>query len=121
MSKTILNDVRWKVETGGVCRSIWSLIFRDLKYSNWFVTNKITGEKWRLRPSSGIVPTWVFSQDRRIPGTSPKDYIQFAKLARAGAEQTVADCVGTKSILYERLWQPLSRAVLNTDASEGSA
>jgi hypothetical protein len=48
MSSIVLNDNRWKVETGGLWRVLWSMIIRDIEYSNWLVTNKKTGEKWRL-------------------------------------------------------------------------
>ena len=48
MSSVVLNDLRWKVETGGFWRWLWSMIIRDIEYSNWLVTNKKTGEKWRL-------------------------------------------------------------------------
>ncbi len=48
MSSVVLNDNRWKVESGGLWRSLWSMIFRDLEYSNWLVTNKKTDETWRL-------------------------------------------------------------------------
>lgn len=80
-----------------------------------------TGEAWSLRPSSGPVPLWLFSPKRRVPGSAPRDYLDIWRLARAGEDSTVAECVNTQGVLYERLWQPLSRAVLNTDAQEGSA
>jgi len=80
-----------------------------------------SGKQWRVRPSRGPIPFWLFSADRRVPGTSPGDYMEAVKLARAGDNMTIADCVDNNGPLYERLWQPLSRAALNTDASEGSA
>ena len=48
MSSVVLNDNCWKVESGGLWRSLWSIIIRDLEYSNWLVTNKKTDETWRL-------------------------------------------------------------------------
>ncbi|MEE2970659.1 MAG: hydroxysqualene dehydroxylase HpnE [Pseudomonadota bacterium] len=80
-----------------------------------------TGERWRLRPSDGRLPLWLFSADRRVPGSTLSDYKDVLHIARAGPEHSVADRVDTRGVLYDRLWQPLSRAVLNTDASEGSA
>lgn len=81
-----------------------------------------TGERWRVRPGGGLLPTWIMSADRRIPGTSTGDYLkQVYRLSRAGKQDTVLAAVGSESRLYEMLWQPLSRAALNTDASEGSA
>ena len=81
-----------------------------------------TGERWRVRPGGGFLPTWIFAADRRIPGTKPRDYLkQVYRLRRAGKQDTVLSAVGAESILYDTLWQPLCRAALNTDASEASA
>ena len=30
-----------------------------------------TGERWRLRPNAGAFPWWIFSRNRRVPGTGP--------------------------------------------------
>lgn len=80
-----------------------------------------TGERWRLRPNGGLVPFWIWSFKRRVPGSAVSDYMGAIRLARAGSTETVADCVDPTSRLYDKLWQPLVRAVLNTDASEASA
>lgn len=48
MTSEILNDNRWRAESGGLWRTLWSLITRDIESSNWLVTNKKTGETWRL-------------------------------------------------------------------------
>lgn len=80
-----------------------------------------TGQRWRLRPNAGPIPIWPWVRNRRVPGSRPWHYLNLARLARAGDGQTVADCVGAGAPLYENFWQPISRAVLNTDASEGSA
>lgn len=81
-----------------------------------------TGERWRVRPGGGLLPTWIFSKDRRIPGTTTGDYLkQVYRLNRAGKSDTVLAAVGKESLLYETLWQPLCRAALNTDAAEASA
>lgn len=81
-----------------------------------------TGEQWRIRPGGGWLPTWILSADRRIPGTSAGEYLkQVYRLNRAGKQDTVVAAVGSNSVLYETLWQPLCRAALNTDATEASA
>ena len=33
-----------------------------------------SGERWVLRPNSGRLPWWIFSQTRRVPGTKWTDY-----------------------------------------------
>lgn len=80
-----------------------------------------TGDSWMLRPAGGWLPYWLLNPERRVPGSKIGDYREALNLARAGAGDTVADCVDTACVLYERLWQPLTRAVLNADAREASA
>lgn len=80
-----------------------------------------SGQRWRVQPGNGPLPFWLLSGSRRVAGSSLGDYASVVRLARAGPLDTVAECVGTDSILYERLWVPICRAVLNTDPKEGSA
>ena len=80
-----------------------------------------SGERWRLRPGPGPVPLWLLVPGRRIPGTTIREWLALPRLARARAADTVADCTGSEGALFDRLWQPLSRAALNTDAGEASA
>ena len=80
-----------------------------------------SGATWRVAPGSGAIPLWLLDRERRVAGSGLTDYLEIVRLARAQATDTVSDRVNTAGPLYERFWQPLSRAVLNTDASEGSA
>ena len=80
-----------------------------------------TGESWRIAPGRGPVPFWLLDRERRVAGSGLADYAGIARLAWAAPGDTVSDRVDTRGRLYERFWQPLCRAVLNTDASEGSA
>jgi squalene-associated FAD-dependent desaturase len=80
-----------------------------------------TGGQWTLRPTASLFPFWLFDAKRRVPGTRPSDYLEAIRLARADDNATVAQCVDVAGPLYERLWQPLCRAALNTDAAEASA
>jgi len=80
-----------------------------------------SGDRWRLMPTPGALPLWLLSQNRRVPGTRARDYLDVFQLARAHADDTVADCLDNSNPLFERMWQPLCRAVLNTDARTASA
>ncbi len=80
-----------------------------------------TGERWTLKINEGRWPSWLFDPDRRVPGTKPIDYLAAAPLMWAGRQKTVTDIVARSGPLYERLWQPLILAALNTDPHEGSA
>lgn len=80
-----------------------------------------SGLSWTLRLSSGKIPWWIFSKRWRVPGTWPGDYLQALRLALAGPDATVEQCLNSNSVLYRRFWEPMAVAVLNTKASEGAA
>jgi squalene-associated FAD-dependent desaturase len=80
-----------------------------------------SGERWTVRPNRGLVPIWPAVPGRRVPGTRFRDYLGAWRLACAGPEQTVAECLDPGTPLWPRFWEPLARAVLNTPPEEGSA
>ena len=80
-----------------------------------------TGRRWTVRPNAGRVPWWILHAGRRVPGTSAREYLSAFRLARVGPDRTVADCVGDCGVLFERFWEPLAVAVLNTPAAAGAA
>ncbi len=80
-----------------------------------------TGARWAVRPNEGRLPSWIFARDRRVPGTSARDYLSALKIFLAGRDKTVADCFDGSSVLYQRFWEPLTLAALNTPAGEGAA
>ena len=79
-----------------------------------------TGERWLLRPNAGRLPWWILDSRRRVPGTAFTDYLAGLRFALAGGGRTVTDCVGGGA-LFERFWEPLAVAVLNTPAELGAA
>ncbi len=80
-----------------------------------------TGEHWTVRPNAGRLPWWVLSPTRRVPGTKAADYLALSRLLRARKTQTIGELMACHGRLYERLWQPLLLAALNTDPPESSA
>jgi hydroxysqualene dehydroxylase len=80
-----------------------------------------SGERWSVRPNKGMLPWWVFCEDRRVPGTNAWDYLKALRLAFAGKNDTLAKCLGNSGPLFDRFWEPLGVAVLNTDANEAAA
>jgi squalene-associated FAD-dependent desaturase len=80
-----------------------------------------SGERWRVRLNDGPIPLWVFDRNARVPGSRLGDYVKAAKIALAGPDKTVSDVVDSKSVLYERFWEPLTLAVLNTTPQLGQA
>ena len=84
-----------------------------------------SGEAWTLRPNSGPLPWWVFAPGRRVPDTGLAGYAAAIRLCRAG-DRTVADLFdgppgSARRRLYERFWEPMAVAVLNTEADSGAA
>ena len=80
-----------------------------------------TGRRWQVRPNSGWVPWWVLCAGRRVPDTSARSYLSALRFRAAGPDRTVSDCVGRSGVLFERFWEPLAVAALNTPARVGAA
>jgi squalene-associated FAD-dependent desaturase len=80
-----------------------------------------TGERWELRPNRGAIPWWLFDPARRIPGTRPRDYLEALRLRRASAKATIAGVLDPGGLLFQRLWEPIAVAALNTGVNQGSA
>jgi squalene-associated FAD-dependent desaturase len=74
-----------------------------------------------LRPNAGLLPVWLLQKDRRVPESRLLDYLKAWRLASAGPEATVADCLRDSGVLWERFWAPLATAVLNTPPDQASA
>ena len=80
-----------------------------------------TGRRWQVQPGAGRLPWWVLRPGRRVPDTRARDYLCALAFMRAGPDRTVTDCVGESGAAFERFWEPLAVAVLNTPARSGAA
>ena len=80
-----------------------------------------TGRRWSFRPGAGRIPWWIFDKRRRVPDAPAWRYLSALRLAFAGPESTVRETLGNSGVLFERLWEPLAVAALNTSASTGAA
>jgi squalene-associated FAD-dependent desaturase len=88
-----------------------SVPFMDLK----------SGERWTLHANDGAIPWWIFVASRRVPGTSPLDYLSIFKLTRATPSQTIGEVLNCNGALYDKLLQPFLVAALNTEPKESAA
>ncbi|WP_395333063.1 hydroxysqualene dehydroxylase HpnE [Novosphingobium sp. BL-8H] len=79
------------------------------------------GRRWTVRINDGAVPWWVLARNRRVPGTSARDYLSLGRLLFGKANETVADRIGTEGALWSRLIDPVLLAILNTPPEMGSA
>ncbi len=80
-----------------------------------------TGERWQVRPNAGRLPWWIFDRRRRVPGTRARDYLSGLRFAAADGDSTVTDCVGDHGALFEKFWEPLAVAALNSPVRAGAA
>lgn len=80
-----------------------------------------TRERWTLKPNWGPLPWWVLAGERRVPDTRLWHYLSGLRIPFAKTSQTVADVIPTKGPLYQRFWEPLVVAVLNTAPDKGAA
>lgn len=80
-----------------------------------------TGERWTLRPNNGPLPWWIFFAGRRVPGTHLGDYLGGLAILCAGKQDRVTDRLDAAGPLWERFWEPLTVAALNTAPEEASA
>ena len=80
-----------------------------------------TGEHWTVRPNAGPVPWWIMARARRVPGSRARHYLAGLALARARDGETAAERLNGTGPLLEKLWEPLTVAVLNASVEEASA
>ena len=80
-----------------------------------------SGQRWCLRPNRGLIPWWIFYAARRVPDTNAWSYFGALSLAAAGQRRTVGELLGEDNVVFERFWEPLAVAALNTPARAGAA
>ncbi len=80
-----------------------------------------SGARWTVTPNEGLIPWWVFSRRRRVPGTSARDYLPIAKLLAAPSGKRIDEVIDCSGPLWERLLRPLLLAALNTEPETTSA
>jgi squalene-associated FAD-dependent desaturase len=79
-----------------------------------------TGARWTVQVNDGRVPWWVLDKARRVPGSTPRDYLPLARLLRAQSGR-VRDHVPVIGPVWTRLIEPVLLAALNTAPADASA
>ncbi len=95
---------------------------QDIRPAAFPFVDLANGDRWCLQPGAAVLPLWLFSPNRRVKGCGPAEHLrQIFRLLAARNGDTVASAVGQDSPLFEKLWTPLSLAVLNTAPGEADA
>lgn len=79
------------------------------------------GARWVIDINEGRVPYWVFSSKRRAAQTGWRDYLPALKILLAQEKALLSDLLDPQSPAYERFWEPLMLAVLNTPLDSAAA
>lgn len=81
-----------------------------------------SGERWTMRPTPGPIPWWIFMPGRRVSGSRAWHYMRGLRLLAARPDASVAEVLYNRDDpLWERLWKPLTLAILNTEPEAASA
>ena len=78
------------------------------------------GTDWAVRPAEGGLWKRLTAPIRQVPGARAVDALGVLRLAIAGRGATVMQALGPGALM-ERLWRPLTVAVLNADPEVASA
>ncbi|MGI9420824.1 MAG: hydroxysqualene dehydroxylase HpnE [Geminicoccaceae bacterium] len=80
-----------------------------------------TGERWAVRIEGGRWTTFLNDPTRGVPGARLPGRIKGLRLPFVGKDETVAGCLQKTGVLWERFWEPMAVAVLNTPPKRASA
>ncbi|HEY6579355.1 MAG TPA: FAD-dependent oxidoreductase, partial [Rhizomicrobium sp.] len=89
--------------------------------SRFAFCNVRSGARWSIAPNAGALPWWIFSRQRRVPGTRATDYVKFLRLLSRNPGRRVRDVIGCEGPAWDCLMRPLLLAALNTAPEDASA
>ena len=78
-------------------------------------------ERWSIDISEGRMPWWLLDQNRRVKGASVPAHLAATRILLADRDATVCEAIRSDGLLFERFWEPMTIAVLNTRPERGSA
>lgn len=77
--------------------------------------------RWTFRPNDGVVPWWLLSTARRLPGTGIAPYLALGRLLAVHKRARVSEVIDISGQLARRLIAPVLVSALNTGLTEASA
>ncbi|MEP3525235.1 MAG: hydroxysqualene dehydroxylase HpnE [Hyphomicrobiales bacterium] len=78
-------------------------------------------ERWSVTLNDGLIPWWIFNKKKSIPGVKFGEYKSALNFPFADDHATIASLTGDSGALFDRFWEPMTWAVLNTTPDRGSA
>ncbi len=81
----------------------------------------LTGERWTVAVGARFLFRALLTGNMPVPGSRRLDCLKAFRLAFAGESATVAQTLGPDNVLFRRFWEPLSVAILNTEADRAAA
>ncbi len=83
--------------------------------------NLKSGQSWEVSLNPGRIPFWLMNRRNRVPDSRLINYLAAARLAFVKDDTTVAQCLRSTGILWDRFWDPMATAILNTPSEIGAA
>lgn len=80
-----------------------------------------TGRRWGVQINGGRWTSWLRDPMRAVPGAGLFARLSALRLFFSSKGDTVADRLGDTGALWERFWDPMATAVLNTPPEKASA
>lgn len=80
-----------------------------------------SGARWTFRPNDGVVPWWLLSSKRRVPGTGMAPYLALGRLLAVRNGKRVSEAIDISGQLARRLIAPVLVSALNTGLDQASA
>lgn len=78
-------------------------------------------ERWSVTLNDGLIPWWIFNKKQSIPGVKFGEYKSALKFPFADDHATIGSLTGDSGALFDRFWEPMTWAVLNTTPDRASA
>ncbi len=75
---------------------------------------------WSLDLSNRAIIKLIFNKNKRIPGSTIKDYLTFLKFFIVNKNDKVSELT-RKSNIYKSFWEPFTLGIMNTSPEEASA
>lgn len=102
------------------CEKINSLKTLKKIAPNFYFFDFKETKKWNLNLDEKFATSWIFNKNKRIPGSSPFDYISFLKFIFVKKNKKVFDLIGNSNI-FKSFWEPFTLGIMNTSPKEASA